>query len=226
MLFDYEVWILFTVMKNKKAFTLAEVLITLSIIGVVAAMTIPSLMQSTQDAELKSAWKTAYSELANVTNQIANENGGNLKGLCSDNDHNCFRDFYKSHMKVIKSCDSGQNSGKCWQPSGAFWALDGSTPSVGIFSGLVLAKGTFINFYYSSSNCDDPGWSFPRCGRIDVDINGFKGPNKYGKDIFPIHVISSGLKPFGTQEDDLPDNCENTTGTASGFSCSAAYLRE
>lgn len=42
---------------RKNAFTLAEVLITLGIIGVVAAMTIPTLMNKTNDAELKSAYK-------------------------------------------------------------------------------------------------------------------------------------------------------------------------
>ena len=45
------------------AFTLAEVLIVLGIIGIVAEMTIPSLVKQTQDLEFKSAWKKAYSEL-------------------------------------------------------------------------------------------------------------------------------------------------------------------
>ena len=47
--------------KNKRGFTLAEVLITLGIIGVVAAMTIPTLMSNTGKAEFKTAFKKVIS---------------------------------------------------------------------------------------------------------------------------------------------------------------------
>jgi len=50
-------------MKNKNAFTLAEVLVTLAIIGVVAALTIPSLVTRVQDIQYKTAWKKNYSLL-------------------------------------------------------------------------------------------------------------------------------------------------------------------
>ena len=46
-------------MNRKSGFTLAEVLVTLMIIGVIAAMTIPSLMQNTQQQEFKAAYKKA-----------------------------------------------------------------------------------------------------------------------------------------------------------------------
>ncbi|MBP7211391.1 type II secretion system protein, partial [bacterium] len=55
-------------MNTKKAFTLAEVLITLGIIGVVAALTIPTLMQRTQDREAISALKKFYSTLSSAYN--------------------------------------------------------------------------------------------------------------------------------------------------------------
>ncbi|MBO8430376.1 type II secretion system protein, partial [Spirochaetes bacterium] len=51
----------------KAAFTLAEVLITLGIIGVVAAMTLPSVINKTRNKELHTAFLKTYSEL----NQIA-----------------------------------------------------------------------------------------------------------------------------------------------------------
>ena len=53
-------------MKNK-GFTFAEVLITLGIIGVVAAMTIPGLIQNSKNKELQTKLKKAYSDW----NQIA-----------------------------------------------------------------------------------------------------------------------------------------------------------
>ena len=50
-------------MRVRGGFTLAEVLITLGIIGVVAAMTMPTLMNSTQGAQYKAAYKKALSAL-------------------------------------------------------------------------------------------------------------------------------------------------------------------
>ena len=49
-----------------KAFTLAEVLITLSIIGIVAAMTLPTLVQKKQDKELISMTRKVYSDINNA----------------------------------------------------------------------------------------------------------------------------------------------------------------
>ena len=50
-------------MNKKSGFTLAEVLVTLMIIGVIAAMTIPSLMQNTAQQEYKAGFKKAVSML-------------------------------------------------------------------------------------------------------------------------------------------------------------------
>ena len=49
-----------------KAFTLAEVLITLSIIGIVAAMTLPTLIQKKQDKELISMTRKVYADINNA----------------------------------------------------------------------------------------------------------------------------------------------------------------
>ena len=53
-------------LKQKPAFTLAEVLITLGIIGVVAAMTMPSLMQNYRDKELIVKTKKTYAVIQNA----------------------------------------------------------------------------------------------------------------------------------------------------------------
>lgn len=59
----------------KKGFTLAEVLITLGIIGVVSAMTMPSLIQSTQNKELEVRLKTTYNELNQISQRFYVDNG-------------------------------------------------------------------------------------------------------------------------------------------------------
>ena len=61
--------------KNKKGFTLAEVLITLTIIGVIAAITIPNLMQSYKKHQVEVGIKEAYSILSNAIKLSESENG-------------------------------------------------------------------------------------------------------------------------------------------------------
>ena len=63
----------------KKAFTLAEVLLTLAVIGVVAAMTLPSLIQNTQKQQYFTAFKKIYSDLSQATMLIMLDNGGTMK---------------------------------------------------------------------------------------------------------------------------------------------------
>ena len=62
-------------LKEFRGFTLAEVLITLVIIGVIAAMTIPTLMNNTNKQEYVSKLKKAYSTLSQATNRIITEEG-------------------------------------------------------------------------------------------------------------------------------------------------------
>lgn len=60
------------------AFTLAEVLITLGIIGVVAAISIPVLMKNTQNAELKTAFKKSYANLMQAYNSVTYDKAAHL----------------------------------------------------------------------------------------------------------------------------------------------------
>ena len=58
------------------AFTLAEVLITLGIIGVVAAMTLPTLINNAQNKQLEVAFKKSYSALSQIAQRVALEDYG------------------------------------------------------------------------------------------------------------------------------------------------------
>ena len=68
---------------KKAAFTLAEVLITLGIIGVVAAMTLPTLIENNRKVELTSRAKKAYSEILQAVKmyEAQNETPGNIQAL-------------------------------------------------------------------------------------------------------------------------------------------------
>ena len=162
--------------KNKKGFTLAEILVTLGIIGVIASMTIPNLVQDIQESQWKIAYKKAFGiasqawKLALTNNEIAirTSTTGNTA-------HNTNYAAFKSKFNVVKDCNSN-NISECWDMSGEKWG-----------SGLwpITSSPAFI---------DNSGmaWTMPLgAGDFLVDTNGFKGPNKYGRDrfnLFPVTV--------------------------------------
>ncbi|MDE6138525.1 MAG: type II secretion system GspH family protein, partial [Candidatus Gastranaerophilales bacterium] len=78
---------------KKKAFTLAEVLITLGIIGVVAAITIPSLLTRINEIKLQAQFKEGYSVLAQMVKMY---NGDDER-----TSSNSYSMFYKDFIKYF-----------------------------------------------------------------------------------------------------------------------------
>ncbi|MDD3237979.1 MAG: type II secretion system protein [Candidatus Gastranaerophilales bacterium] len=138
---------------DKKAFTLAEVLITLVIIGVIAALTIPSLLNDTNDKEIRTGVKKAYSMLSQAQEKEYSESGQCFKDIresCADS--NClFENFYKKHFNII-STTAASSATACSNIGGDF--------------------GDGITFYTAD------GMAFsPKEDLVIVDVNGDKKPN-------------------------------------------------
>ena len=92
----------------KKGFTLAEVLITLGIIGVVAAMTLPTLVQKYQDKADHSHLQKVYSQLLQATLRVEEEYGPISEwGLTQNSEESSklLLERYKKYFKVLKTCE-------------------------------------------------------------------------------------------------------------------------
>lgn len=89
-------------MKTNIAFTLAEVLITLGIIGVVAAMTLPALLNSTQHKELQTGLQKAYSVIQQAIQRMSYEEG--LDITWDNYPNNTFAPVFKKYIQQISSC--------------------------------------------------------------------------------------------------------------------------
>lgn len=200
-------------MENKvkiNGFTLSEVLLVLSVIGVVAALTIPTLVQKASDNQYKVAWRKQFSALSQATNYVLNNDyGGNFFSYLSATTSPTLFLSYKKYMSIMVDCGAGQtNGGNCFHPTN--YLSGGAISSILFDDGaFILNDGTMIAFEDST----------PPNRYIWVDVNGIKSPNVLGKDVFGVRFYNDGVKPFGA----TGDPWENTCST-NGGGCSSEFL--
>lgn len=206
-----------------KAFTLSEVLLVLSVIGVVAALTMPTLVQKISDDQYKTAWKKSFSEISQAVNMIALDNGGSLQGICAANDDDyCFRNIMNKKLNFIKTCDVSQlvTSG----------CLNADNPTYGSGTGGVLNSGTSIVMNHEYNICDSTrDNSSKHCAHLVVDINGLKPPNIFGKDKFGLFIFANSVQPWGADGKTLlwsTTDVSAATCTTTGYGCGAKTLYE
>ena len=159
--------------KKKIAFTLAEVLITLGIIGIVAAMTIPTLSQKIGDIQNKAIWKKKYSEIVQAYTAVKQDN---LR-LCvnASEDYNVYSPCHYigdglwearttmspqfvnamvKHFKVIDTCGFPQygESRYCNNYLDKWNGLCGGKAAYSFYGSLI--SGTFKNLPTGQSYCN------------------------------------------------------------------------
>lgn len=212
--------------ESKIAFTLAEVLITLGIIGVVAAMTIPSLIQSYKEKATVTAVKQSYSIFAQALKMVTIDNP-DLSALtdsslsAKENSQIMFNEISK-HIKKVKSCDVDK---KCM---GNTYYLNLNNEKVSnwdTYNNLVtgvLANGT--SFWILSLPASISGEQ-TYAGQIGIDINGNKRPNKFGVDFFWFTFNKNGELFAGRGEGTggIYGSCElspSNSNWSNGYGCS------
>ncbi len=150
--------------KQKCAFTLAEVLITLGIIGVIAAITIPTLINNYKKTQIVTKLKKVYTVMNQAVNlSKANDTWTEYPAAITNNNA-------AAHPDMIKYLQTALIP----YLNGATFPADVSYPNAALnqLTKLVLNDGTlcFIRTHQQI--------------HVYCDINGLKGPNKNGNDIF------------------------------------------
>jgi prepilin-type N-terminal cleavage/methylation domain-containing protein len=171
---------------NKKAFTLAEVLITLAIIGVVAALTIPAVVKNYQKTQVLTQLKKVYSALSNTTNlAIADE--GPVAGwkLGQDSSGEAASDFANTYLipylKVSKNCGTATSDDCTFK----YITKNNAEATLGTkYSKFFLNDGTFIALSIEN-NQTAPAFTVTTI----IDLNGQKKPNLLGRDVFSYRYI-------------------------------------
>lgn len=210
-----------------KAFTLAEVLITLGVIGVVAAVTMPILIQKVEEHILISQLKQAYAILNTATRMVV-ANEGEFKDLDLGIQNSAegalkVQKLYEPYLKILENC--GANEG-CFPTE---YALDGKTlyadqPNARIYSKVRLQNGMSVLFWSGGIGCK---YQDKYCAAIYVDINGDKKPNIAGKDYFSFIVNNTYIRPEGERGYVNTYNliCDkNSNSFLNGLTCTARVL--
>ena len=210
---------------------MAETLITLAVIGVVAALTIPTLMRNYENLVLQSQLKKSYAHLSNVIDLMNSDYGGlneyGFKGLkCTPNLH----ETLKNYLEVRQNRGRTVGVYKNYTNTTLYNAGDNSLSYTGAYD---LANGTTL---YNSTTCDNNSVIV-----LQIDVNGFhKGPNRAGYDLFAFYVNSNNkLTPFDDKKINVPSGytthyyfwsgrpCDKTsTSSNNGMGCAAYALRD
>lgn len=218
--------------KDNIGFTLSEVLITLVIIGVVAAITLPTIYADYIEREKIAKVKKMYSTLGNAITFVKTE-GGDLYFDNPEDTQEEINEWYDIYLRrrlhTMKVCQGNVTQVKdCWtQPK----CLNGNCGGVGTGNAMVsaiLTDGTTImmdrwtpsTFGVISKYGETDGIIFY------FDINGSKAPNTIGKDIFvSVFISQEGFVPAyrDRTRSEIDSNCSKS---GNGVSCIMKYLNK
>ena len=228
---------------NKRfAFTLAEVLITLGIIGIVAALTMPSLINNANDRKYRGARQKALATIGGAVRNITVTEGiGNAVDA---------EDFVENHLRkqiqIAKTCKNNdlRSCGIETNPNAittltepktnitmptkigdlANQISNGETINVNSASyGFVMSNGYSVNLFYNP-NClpDDDINNYGQdrvCVNAIYDMNGLARPNEVGKDIGFVTVIYPDEHVVAYAPDVYEKNAANASFDGAAESC-------
>ena len=228
----------------KAAFTLSEVLITLGIIGIVAALTMPSLINNANDRKYRGARQKALATIGGAVRNITVTEGiGNAVDA---------EDFVENHLRkqiqIVKTCKNNdlRSCGIETNPNAittlsepkkkmtmpkkigdlASSISSGEVTDVTSTSyGFVMSNGYSVNLFYNP-NClpdsNDNHWGQDRvCVNAIYDMNGLARPNEVGKDIGFVTVIYPDEHVVAYAPEVYKKNSGTTTFDRAAESCEA-----
>ena len=228
-------------MFKKFAFTLAEVLITLVVIGVIAAITVPILNQASQEQQHKSALKKTFSSLSQAFRLAY---GYTFYDNYLDWDYAHSNSFteevannLRNYINITKVCGRQLENNECFAPAKAkngkpatYFTETGFAGNFAHLYTFALSDGTSValDVWLKSSIKSLVGVEKDLIVENDnlvmlVDVNGQKGPNVVGKDVHFFVLTSKGLVPAGA--DNHSANCDKRN-VQNNYDCTAEMLKD
>ena len=228
------------------AFTLAETLIVMGIIGVVAALTIPNLNSSTHNKEQVTRYKKLYAELNEAQDRAIAVYGPIETWFVGDYSvylqrNNIYFDRLTEFLKIQKSCrDAVGNCAssevvlslqeKIKKPTAGYGSAsynrDAELPQA-----ILSGGASIIRINIQTDDCTGSVNAFSGinentnvCGELQVDTDGpNKGSNTWGIDLFTFSITKDGIYPKYRSDTYMQNYLYNCT--LYGYTCGAWILK-
>lgn len=222
---------------NKSAFTLAEVLITLGIIGIVAAMTLPALIAKHEKIETITRLKRAYSLVNQGLFRAVSDMGDVADWPTTIQSDVLISKYFAPYFKVLKLYPKAES----WQSAMCYDGRNTVTSS-GVVTQYKWMDGGHISSPFLTGVTASMKLADEICigvngigygSRIFIDVNGnAKGPNIAGYDLFFFLIDKNTIKPYGWDWSDEEltgsgkQNACNLKARNGGYTCAARIMRE
>lgn len=210
---------------KKNGFTLAEVLITLTIIGVIATMTLPALMTNTQEQQARTGLKKGITTLTDISQMNQAIDGYDYAGIQSSNFGNTNieeeRSLYAMFVNrgSVDLQKSTNNIDANVENTAGLASVPGDKPNAVIY----FRDGSSVFYNTDNSVVTDANAKLARDGlpvgfTVVLDTNGSKGPNIISNcrgnatgTTLDIDTRFDASDDDRVTSDDLTEECTNTT---------------
>ena len=174
--------------KNFSGFTLSELLLTLAIVGIVAVLTIPVLMNNVQNKMFATQVKNMTAEIQTLVEDVLNDN--HTRDL-SDTDFSDPEELLtEKHFKIVKTCPANESLAKCWKTGAIgdakvkYKKINNTNAAIEAQKTIILKNGVMLA--YSTIENENI------LGQFIIDVNGNDKPNIIGRDVFGFYVDNKG----------------------------------
>ena len=231
---------------RQRAFTMAEVLITLGIIGIVAALTIPQLIKNHEKRVLHTQFLKMYSDLnnaeklfeakENITVHEYSKNLGDPQAGTEEMESTYMLKLFMQYFNgqagatgSMSNTEEGEYRKDVYKRMLGYIpaALNGSNTSSQPCDESIIMSDIAGRFFVMDNNLTGVVANAPNGPKICVDTNGKKGPNKYGYDWFVFTFTSKGtvipyignsLTSYGADLEDPSTECSYSRNSAT-YTC-------
>ena len=203
-------------LKSKKifGFTLSELIMAMGIIGIVAAMAVPSVVENLHKKTFVAQLKSVVGEIQQLAqNQMAVKGTKDLSLTDFSSSEKLFNDI---NFMIVKKCSESDAEEKCWNNTKYKFLNKEGEYAISNKDTIILKNGVILS-YSLAGNLDITGANEKAYGFFVVDVNGLDKPNIVGRDLFTFYISEKGnivptLNPgtstvSGCTTNGVPDNC-------------------
>lgn len=204
------------------AFSFAEISIVVGLLLTTAILCIPFITNKTQEARIISGWKRTFAETKSNFEIFSINDFKAVQTLCRIDDSDRDEELFKIIAPYLNAEFSDKNKDLKFYRYKFFGGAHIPKESIYFTDKLIYQEsGSIAGFKWLTCRCTEK----EPCATAVFDMNGKKGPNRLGKDVFGVYILKDRIEAFGydLSNEELKKQCANYGGN--GSACSEYYLR-